>query len=127
MSAEPPSLKIVPVPLFFLSHIFSNKVGTHSVIDTKNEFRSVIFSEFVILARPESESESESTPWVRVGVGVTQKPIDSAALRMSVKNDDETASNIFLCQVKGQVTRDRGKNGKGLNFAVFNIFLQSGT
>ena len=40
----------------------------------------------MILARPEaipeSKSESESTPWVRVGVGVevTQKPIDSAAL-----------------------------------------------
>ena len=42
--------------------------------------------EFVILARPESipesELESESTPWVRVGVGVgvTQNPVDSAAL-----------------------------------------------
>ena len=43
-----------------------------------------MFYEFVILARPESipesESESESTPWVRVRVGVTQKFIDSAAL-----------------------------------------------
>ena len=38
----------------------------------------------MILARPESipesESESESTPWVRVGVGVAQKIIDPAAL-----------------------------------------------
>ena len=58
----------------------ATRKGTHSVIDRENEFRSVIFYEFVILARPESISESESTPWVRVGVGVTQKPIDSAAL-----------------------------------------------
>ena len=56
--------------------------GTYSVTCTENEFRSAIFYEVVILARPESIPESESTPWVRVGVGVgvTQKPIDSAAL-----------------------------------------------
>ena len=68
----------------------ATRKGIHSVIDTENEFRSVIFYKFVILVRPESipesESESESTPWIRVGVGVgvTQKPIDSAALLLII-------------------------------------------
>ena len=50
--------------------------------------RLPIYYEFVILVRSESIPESESTPWVRIGVGVvvTQKPIDSAALALRASN-----------------------------------------
>ena len=66
-----------------LTHVATRVSSKHSFsCYTENGFRPIIFYEFVILARPESIPASESTPWVRVGVGVgvTQKFIDSAAL-----------------------------------------------